>query len=290
MNDLMLVRNKEAAMIRRDDSQSPLLCLTPDLEQSSTSHTDESTMGTPVPTLPTSESSKGSNVALPGLPMHQSWESLMHEVHLPYYDLTLGFTDTKEALLSLPPSGRIRMPNPIEVPSPASWLTSDSQSPSDTSSSCLDHTLPLKRSSDVSNGILIHEPTMAFKRARTSPTGMDVPPSYQVPSLIPMDPHPMPADRQSSDHLRAWLLERRALLQKAHDDVTKDMAALHQDMARRNELRMRLNARISLLRQRRMASLTSLAMLKPDGEGNELWDSAHVSSVADLLEQNILYL
>lgn len=100
----------------------------------------------------------------------------------------------------------------------------------------------------------------------------------------------MPADRQSSDHLRAWLLERRALLQKAHDDVTKDMAALHQDMARRNELRMRLNARISLLRQRRMASLTSLAMLKPDGEGNELWDSAHVSSVADLLEQNILYL
>ena len=102
-------------------------------------------------------------------------------------------------------------------------------------------------------------------------------PTYTPPALLSMDPRPMTPSTgttSATGAMQAWLLERRALLQKARDDVTKDAARLDADQAAMETLRTRLAERIDTLRRTHGAL----------GDEPPSWD------MAALLEQDILCL
>jgi len=81
-------------------------------------------------------------------------------------------------------------------------------------------------------------------------------------------------------------LERRALLQKVQDDVCRDMAGLQRNQAYHAELRDKVGARIRELKEHRPEA----EVWPIDDDGIWSTSSAPVSSVADLLEKNILCL
>lgn len=148
------------------------------------------------------------------------------------------------------------------APSVPAWLV-----PADPPSKLIDHT--------QSKRPLTNAAACPAKRMR-----------YEAPNLLPMDPRPMAEDLPRRDAVRAWLLERRALLQKVQDDVCRDMAGLQRNQAHHAELRDKLGARIMELKERH----TEEEMWPNDDD--EIWStsSAPMSSVADLLEKNILCL
>lgn len=96
----------------------------------------------------------------------------------------------------------------------------------------------------------------------------------------------MAEDLPQRDAVRAWLLERRALLQKVQDDVCRDMASLQRNQAHHAELRDKVGARIRELKEHRAEAET----WPNDNDGIWSTSSASMSSVADLLEKNILCL
>ncbi|WFD43778.1 hypothetical protein MPSI1_002442 [Malassezia psittaci] len=100
-------------------------------------------------------------------------------------------------------------------------------------------------------------------------------PSYRPIPLLSMDPRQLTYTTEfKQEALRTWLLERRALLQKLREDVTKDRVRLQHETACLDGIPARVAERIDTLR--RMASTSS--------DVPPLWD------VATLLEQDILCL
>ena len=150
----------------------------------------------------------------------------------------------------------------ISVPSSPAWLLS-----TDPPSKLIDHT-QTKRS-------LADAVTCPPKRMRS-----------EIPNLLPMEPRPMAENLPRRDAVRAWLLERRALLQKVQDDVCRDMAGLRRNQAYHAELRDKVGARIRELKEHR----TEAEVWPIDDDGIWSTSSAPMSSVADLLEKNILCL
>lgn len=148
------------------------------------------------------------------------------------------------------------------VPSSPAWLL-----PTDPPSKLIDHT--------QSKRPLANAATCPPKRMR-----------YEAPNLLPMEPRPMAEDLPQRDAVRAWLLERRALLQKVQDDVCRDMASLQRNQAHHAELRDKVGARIRELKEHRAEAET----WPNDNDGIWSTSSASMSSVADLLEKNILCL
>lgn len=110
------------------------------------------------------------------------------------------------------------------------------------------------------------------KQPRTRPPERTLP-TYAPPALLAMDPHPLPQGPRS-EALRAWLLERRALLQKTHEDISRDMTRLENDRAALAQLHTRVTQRVEHLRRTLLASP----------------ETQPVYDMAALLEQDILCL
>lgn len=158
----------------------------------------------------------------------------------------------------------------LAAPPPAHWLSSATEPTASLPRELAPHT---PQHSDVPQR----------KRARHH-IDSEIPSTYQPPMLLPMGPRAL---APGPDTLRAWLLERRALLQKAHDDVTRAAAHLRADEARWTELRAQLAARIGVLRKKQATVVHPTALLK---DAFEPWGTDDMGSVSDLLEQDILCL
>lgn len=276
----------EGGALARTGSPSSVVRLTPELETSALSLTDESTRSTPGASFVASEPAYFDVMDMPILA--HDWDALVPRMGLPYPGGPAPALLKEPVGLAPPPPPGLSLPTGVDVASPASWMSSSTMSPSDTGAT--EHTQPPSRvSDDASATDLLARPA---KRSRTEP-----PPShawssqYQIPALLPMAPRALPHGASDGAALRAWLVERRALLHKAHDDVVRDMAGLQHDKTVRADMRARLTARMHALRQRSLdvpPAPAAMPMLKT--HGGEFWDPTPVSSMADLLEQNILYL
>ncbi|WFD27869.1 hypothetical protein MNAN1_002877 [Malassezia nana] len=92
-----------------------------------------------------------------------------------------------------------------------------------------------------------------------------------------------------TETIRAWLVARRAQLQQAQDQIREAQSSLKARQAHWDHVQSLLRARIAELRQRSTRP-PSLGLLESDELDDPLWDAAPMSSVAELLEQNILCL
>lgn len=144
-----------------------------------------------------------------------------------------------------------------------SWLSPASLSPCDSSSTQDDHTPPPKR------------------------MRLGQPESHTL--LLPCSSTPR-ARAPRTETLRARLLERRAQLQEAQAQVRQAQEMLQVQQTHWTHVQSLLSARISELRRHSAPAPQGLGLLGSDELDDPLWDTAPVSSVADLLEQNILCL
>lgn len=136
-------------------------------------------------------------------------------------------------------------------------------------------------------------------------SGPNLPSWFSPVSLSPcdspctQDDHTPPPKRQRVERpelaepctatIRAWLVARRAQLQQTQDQVRQAQNSLKTQQAHWDHVQSLLRARIAELQQRNSRP-PSLGLLESDELDDPLWDAAPMSSVAELLEQNILCL
>jgi len=176
----------------------------------------------------------------------------------------MSYLDAKEPLLPFFETMESK-PAPVGAGYPPGWLSLASLSPCDSPSTQDDHTPPPKR------------------------LRVDQPESH-TPILPRSSVPPVRAPR--TEALRAWLLERRGQLQQAQAQVRQAQETLKAQQEHWAHVQTLLSARISELSPRSAPAPAPvrLGLLDSDELDDPLWDAAPVSSVADLLEQNILCL
>ena len=299
MREHRLGTSRECTPSWCSDSQSPSVSLTPELDGSNLTQSDEqSRRCTPAPAR--------CSAALPG----GDWDTLVQDLHMlyPHQD-----PDSIAAAASDGTAEKRDFQLQADVPT-SDWISSFTDTPA-----LLTHvndTQSMKRTAADDSSSAMLELCQPAKRQRVRPIGARpiLASGYQVPALLPMNPRAISNDMKKPAAVRAWLLERRALLQKAHDDVYKDMTGLKSDQAHYAELRKLLSDRICTLRKRRGQTISDVPFEQTnnhvDGIGvgmdvvddigsvgvdvneldNGIWNASNVSSVADLLEKNILCL
>ncbi|WFD02230.1 hypothetical protein MOBT1_000911 [Malassezia obtusa] len=248
-------RRREQRSVSRSDGS----CTTPELHVGTPSQIDDesvcTTVTTPTPGLlgPDYEGEPG----FAGAPLSRTsddWDLFVQNMLFGYHAQLGASGKELHALPSaadqLPwPSGELVLPTPAPAPTPA-----------------LGPAAPKRTAGESTRA---RRPKQA--RARRAETSF---PSYTPAGLLSMDPRPLGDGAGGAESLRTWLLERRALLHKLRDDVTKDMARLDEDQASIAQLRTRLAERIDHLRR----TLLTTADAPPT------WD------MDTLLEQDILCL
>lgn len=175
----------------------------------------------------------------------------------------MPYLNAKEPMLPFLESMETK-PASVGAGLPPSWLSPVSLSPCDSPLTQDDHTPPPKRMRSES-----HAPN--HRRSST-----------------PARP------ASDTESLRAWLLQRRAQLQQKQADIRQAQATLKEQQGHWAHVQTLLSARIAKLSQNRTLapapSSLNLGLLGSEELDDPLWDAAPVSSVADLLEQNILCL
>ncbi|WFD20489.1 hypothetical protein MCAP1_002733 [Malassezia caprae] len=177
----------------------------------------------------------------------------------------MSYLDTKEPMLFFDTmEGKAA---PVSAGLPPSWLSPASLSPCDSPSTQDDHTPPPKR--------------MRLGHSESHPP-------------IPSRSSAARARAPRTEALRAWLLERRAQLHEAQAQVRQAQETLQAQQAHWTHVQSLVGARIAELRRHSAPAPApapaGLGLLGTDELDDPLWDGAPVSSVADLLEQNILCL
>lgn len=272
--------------VSSSNERSPLSAsLTPELEQCSVSVGDETGLCTPSPLLSTS--------AVLAISPEPRWDAFVQD----FDGLFQGLKPEDEQIepKSMPAIYHPVPPSEHHAPSSPTWLF-----PADPESELFDHTHKRRREGtlDIASP---HKRRATVATATTSPastTSAAAPVAYHPPSLLPMEPRPLSGGMQRTEAVRSWLLERRALLDRAYDDVCKDAASLRQRQAHYAHVRDSLRTRIHELRETRAkaaAHVNAPQMLPSDTHEHDdaMWSAdstAAMSSVADLLEKNILCL
>ena len=203
---------------------------------------------------------------------HDDWDVLAQDIGVLFGDAYTFPPPTAKDLHALPsaaghlawPGAGLSLPGTPDTSASSMWLGSSA------SSSDSPGTAPMKRS--PSEGARAKRPRPA--KVRPAPAV----PAYSPPTLIPMAPRMLSAP-PSTDALRAWLLERRALLQKTRDDVTKDMARLDDDEKAWAQLRVRLGERIEHARR-----------AAPPPDAPSWYVSKQLRDMTALLEAGVLLL
>lgn len=244
---------------RSSASRSDSSCTPPELHDGTPSQNDDESVSTTVasPALLGIGDAAHELGALPLTHTGEDWNFLVHDLGALFGEHAHELPSTKDihALPSAtnhapwPPSDLRLPPTPLALPTPT-------EAPKRTA-----HAGAAERPA---------------KQTRTRAHAPRIPP-YTPPALLSMDPRPMTpstATTGATGALQAWLLERRALLQKVRDDVTKGAARLDADQEAMETLRTRLAERIDALRRTHGTLSDELPS----------WD------MAALLEQDILCL
>lgn len=250
-------------------------CPTPELSLDRSFHLDDESVGTPAGTPATVHDETEGESAYFAPPMtypSEEWDALVQDIDLLFDDERPSLPPAKD-LADLPPvaslswrSNALSLPGTPDTSMTPAWAHIP--------------TLPkpttlTKRALDEASG-----PCKKWRADEGAGPSTFTIPAYTPPALPNVIPRALPSNPDTST-VRAWLVERQAVLQKTHRDLVRDAARLEADQAAWSSIETRLADHVAYLRRTHPTVASS----------SETWTSSEqIPDLAALLEQDILYL